>query len=405
MYRILFLLLAFILINTQPFYAQAQSVQIKNNLTFFSKGFLGVKNGLRYSNKAITKLDLGFNKENSSAQLAFNYDKNDNFTLDRSYLQYTSGIATFGIGAIDRNWSFSENTSLILSHNARPSKSIYLKFKNEFKNDWLPSKATWDLNLFNAFTEGSLNGSESMLLGIRTILSPIDGLDFELVQTSQWGGSEYNNGITALAAALLFDTNNGLNANINKMAGFGISYKIPRKILPLRIYGQLIGEDEAGSLPSCYNYLAGLEWEHTKTKYPSILGIEAIDTRMDTTEYGFCSPNTTYNNGTYSYTNYGKTMGAEIDTEGTSISLFVQSQISHNIKVEFEAKSVVINDSNWSGHRLSSDRQSGFISSLGLSWIKNNIKFNGDIYSQDFNLNKAKIKNGYGISFSSSIVF
>ena len=48
------------------------------------------------------------------------------------------------------------------------------------------------------------------------------------------------------------------------MAGFGISYLIPSNIMPLRIYGQAVGEDEAGNLPSCFAYLAGLEWSNTK---------------------------------------------------------------------------------------------------------------------------------------------
>ena len=76
-----------------------------------------------------------------------NYDGYNNFTLDGSYLQYTQGIATYGCGAVDRHWSFSENTSLILSHNARPSKSIYLKLENRFGYDWLPSKANWSLEV------------------------------------------------------------------------------------------------------------------------------------------------------------------------------------------------------------------------------------------------------------------
>ena len=112
-----------------------------------------------------------------------------------------------------------------------------------------------------------------------------------------------------------------------------------------------------------------------------------------------------YNNGTYNYTNSGKTMGAEIDTEGTSLSVFIRSEISQEINIEFTTKSVVINDNDWSKHRLSSNRQSGFISSLGVSWVKNNIRFNGDIYNQGFNLDKANIKSGLGVGFSSSILF
>ncbi len=402
MYRALFFIL---LINTQPIFAQTQSVQIKTDLAFFSEEFLGVKNKRRYSNKGITKLDLKYDRKNLSSQLSLNYNGDEKYTLDGSYLQYTAGIMTLGVGKVDRHWSFSDNTSLILSNNARPSESIYLKLENKFRYDWLPSKANWSLEVFNGFTEGSLNNSKSMLLGVRATFSPIENLDFELVQTSQWGGKDYNSSISALGSALIFDSNKDSNSNINKMAGFGISYSFPSNIMPLRVYAQAIGEDEAGNLPSCYGYLAGIEWTNTKIKYPTIIGIEALDTRIDATTNGNCGPNTMYNNNTYDYTNYGKTIGAEIDTEGTSLGLYIRSQISQKINIEFATRSVVINDNTWSGHRLSSNRQSGFISFLNVSWVKNNISFDGGIYNQDFILEKANIKSGYGVGVSSSILF
>ena len=103
-------------------------------------------------------------------------------------------------------------------------------------------------------------------------------------------------------------------------------------------------------------------------------------------------------------------MGTSIDTEGNSVGIYLRSQMSQKINTEFATKSVVINDNNWSGHRLSSNRKSGLINSLGVSWVKNNISFNGNIYNQDFNgniynqdfnLDKANIKSGYGVGFSS----
>ena len=405
MCRIIFLLLIFISNNTQPVYAQTQSVQIKTNLAFFSEKFLDVKNGFRYSDKGISELNIKSNTANSVSQLALNYDGYNNFTFDRSYLQYTKGIITYGVGKVDRNWSFSDHTSLILSNNARPSDSIYLKLENKFGYKWLPSNANWSFEAFNGFTEGSLNGSTSMLLGMRAILSPVVGLDFELVQTSQWGGKGYSRGISALKSTLAFDTNTSSNSNINKMAGFGISYTAPSKIIPLRIYGQAVGEDEAGNLPSCFAYLAGLEWKNTKIKYPTIVVIEAVDTRIDTTKAGNCGSNTMYNNNIYDYTNYGRTMGAEIDSEGTSLGLYLKSQISQEINIEYAIKSVIINDNNWSGHRLSSKRESGLINSIGISWAKSNFILMGNIYNQGLSLNKADINNGNGIGFTSSIEF
>tara|TARA_B110000908_G_scaffold80909_1_gene96951 strand:+ start:730 stop:1962 length:1233 start_codon:yes stop_codon:yes gene_type:complete len=403
--KLLALVFIFVSFSIHPIFAQKQTLRISTFLAYYSKHLLGLENSLRSSDNGISKFNIEYDTVNSVSQLTLNYDEYNNFTLDGSYLQYTKGIATFGVGKVDRHWAFSDNTSLILSNNARPSESIYLKLENRFRYDWLPSKAKWSFEVFNGLTKGSLNGNKSMLLGMRAILSPVEGLDFELIQTSQWGGNQYNNGISSLGAALFFDTNHGSNSNINKMAGFGISYLLPSNIIPLRIYGQAVGEDEAGNLPSCFGYLAGFEWSNTKTKYPIIVGIETIDTRINMTKNGNCGTNTMYNNNIYDYTNYRDSMGAEISTEGTSYGLYVQSQISQKINIQFTTKSVVINNSNWSDHLLSSKRQSGLINSLRVSWVQNNIRYNGDVYNQGFSLDKANIKSGYGAGFSASIIF
>jgi hypothetical protein len=405
MNKIWFLLLFSISVNGNPVHAQNQSFRVNTSLAYASESFLGLQNGLRPSESGIAKFNISYDLKDLSSQLSINYDEYNQFTLDGSYLQYTTGIATFGVGRIDRHWSFSEKTSLILSHNARPSKSIYLKLKNKFGYDWLPSKANWSFETFNGYTEGSLNNSKSMLLGLRAILSPVEGLDFELLQTSQWGGKGYSTGISALSSAIILDSNYESNSNINKMAGFGISYSIPSNILPLRIYGQTIGEDEAGSLPSCLSYLAGFELSYDKIKYPTIIGIETLDTRTYTSEHGHCGPNTMFNNNTYKYTNYGKVMGAAIDTESNSYELFGQSQISQKLNIKYSTKFVSINDNDWARHRLSSKHQSGLVNSLGATWSTNNISFSGNIYNQGFNLDKVGIKSGYGASLSVSTIF
>jgi hypothetical protein len=405
MYKLQFYLLFFICFNIHPIFAQDQKIHTNTSIASNSARFLGLKNNTRSSHKNILKFDINYVNKNLSSRLALNFDGDNNSNLDRSYLQFTSGIATFGIGTIDRHWSFSNNTSLILSHNARPSKSIYMKLSNNFRHNKLPSEANWSFEIFNGDTEDSLRSAKSMLLGMRATLSPISGLDFELVQTSQWGGAGYETGISALKAASILDTNDSVNYNINKMAGFGISYAIPNNIMPLRIYGQAIGEDEAGNLPSCYAYLIGFEWSNTKIKYPVTIGIEAVDTRSAHTSNGFCGPNTFYNNSIYDYINYGRLIGAEIGTESTSLELFGKSKLSQKLNIRYSTKLVTINDSNWSNHQLSSKRQSGLISSLGISWLKNKLSLNGDIYNQGFSLDKAAIKRGFGIGFSSSIKF
>ena len=149
-----FYLFIFITLYVEPGFSQNQTLKFSTQLTAQSKHFLGLQNNLRSSENSVAKFNINYASDNLSSQLTLNYDGTDNFILDESYFQYTSGIVTYGIGAIDRHWSLSNNTSLILSHNARPSQSIYLKLKNRFGYHWLPSKANWSIEAFNRYTKG-----------------------------------------------------------------------------------------------------------------------------------------------------------------------------------------------------------------------------------------------------------
>jgi hypothetical protein len=395
----------FLLLPTQPIFAQKTPLKINIDTKFQSNKYLGLEHKSSVPNKNAIKANIGYKFNKLSAQLAMNYAGSKKFNLDGSYIENTSGIATYGFGAVDRNWSYSKNTSLILTHNARPTKSVFIKLKDTLGYNWLPTKNNWSFELFNGFSDGSLNNESSMLLGARATLSLGKNFEFELLQTSQWGGKGYKVDLSALTAAIFADTNTSDNSNINKMSGFGFSYIIPENIIPLRVYAQAIGEDEAGNLPSCFSYLAGFEWSDISVKYPTTFNFEAIDSRVKETRHGFCGPNTMYNNNIYSYTNYGTVMGNAIDTEGTSLELFGDTQISKRVNIKYSTKLTTINDKSWHNHRLSTERQSGLINSISLSWRKNNITINGNIHHQDFSLDKANISKGFGFGLDTSVSF
>ncbi|MDC1434712.1 capsule assembly Wzi family protein, partial [Amylibacter sp.] len=281
---------------------------------FNSGNVLGVYNNLKPQNKSNINFNLEYSKRSLSSQLSLNFDDHDKLSFDNSYVNYEKGIANLSIGKVDRIWSFSEKSSLILSSNSRPLEALSLKLDNKFNTNWLPSSANWSVELINGSTKKSYNGKNSMLSGARFVISPSDKLNFEFLQTAQWGNQNDKLYSTNIDALLLANTNEGINANINKMAGFGISYSVPLNKNTYRFYGQAIGEDEAGNLPSCYAWMAGLELTVPKMKFPTILTIEAVDTRVKKTTNGHCGPNTMYNNNTYDYINYHTVLGVPIDT-------------------------------------------------------------------------------------------
>ena len=87
----------------------------------------------------------------------------------------------FGIGKINRNWSFSPNTSLILSQNARPTSSIYFKYAKVRKSDnkLISWAGPWSLDSFVSAPSSQNKIQNSKLLGVRTVIEPLHNLKFE----------------------------------------------------------------------------------------------------------------------------------------------------------------------------------------------------------------------------------
>ncbi|MDC0983429.1 capsule assembly Wzi family protein [Amylibacter sp.] len=405
MYKFLFLFITITLLNTKPLFSQNTGLMMSVGTSFNSKNTLGFYNSLKSQNKSNINSNLEYSNRNLSYQLSLNFNDHDKLKFDNSYVNYEKGIAKLSIGKIDRIWSFSKKSSLILSSNSRPFEAISINLENKFNTKWLSSPATWSVEVINGSTKNSLNGEHSMLSGARIIINPSEQLNFELVQTAQWGDHSDHLYSTNIDAMTFSDTNTGKSMNINGMAGLGISYSVPLHKNTYRFYSQAIGEDEAGNLPSCYAWMAGFELTAPEMKFPTTLTIEAVDTRIKKSTYGNCGPNTFYNNNVYDYINYDTVLGVPIDTEGTSLELFGQSQVNKNTSLNYSTKFLSINDKNYSEHRLSSKRSLGTITSLGIYWKKNGLELGGNIGYQNLILDKADVSNGAIFNIFSSIKF
>jgi hypothetical protein len=376
-------------------------INIQSNKSFSSNinknGFLDNSIGIQASK----------NFYNFKTNLALSITQSDKKYLlyDQSFLEYKHRNSTYGFGKINRNWSFSEHTSLILSNNARPSNSIYFLKKDSTSNGLLSSLVgPWSFETFNSVLSSSSRVKKPMLLGMRLIIEPYHNLKFELLKTSQWGGSGYSNSFSALSSAILGNTNESNNSNINQMAGFGMSFENNIIQMPNRTYVQIIGEDEAGSFPSCLIGLFGSNFT-LKNELFSEMGFEYVDTRIDTTEHGYCGPQTAYNNTDYPYTNYGKSMGASIDSEGKQYSVWATTKLSEKTSMNYSIKNITINDFNSLNHRLSNTKENGWVTSLGASWKLNSLNINGTLTYQNLNLIKAQHNEGLSLNISADYIF
>ena len=405
MYKFFFVFFSIALSSIQPLFSQTNNLKMSVGTSINSEHVLGLYNNLRTPNISNINFNLEYLKRNLSSKLSLNFDDYDQLKFDNSYVNYETGIANLSIGKVDRMWSFSEKSSLILSSNSRPFEAISINLENNFNTKWMPSTANWSFELINGSTRNSYNGKNSILSGARVVISPSEKLNFEFLQSAQWGDQNdklYSSNIDAL---LFGNTNDGKNSNINQMAGFGLSYSVPLNKNTYRFYSQAIGEDEAGNLPSCYAWMAGLELTAPEMKFPTTLTIEAVDTRVKKSTSGNCGANTMYNNGTYDYINYDTVLGVPIDTEGTSLELFGQTQVNKNLSINYSTKFLSINNKDYSQHRLSSKRRLGTLTALRVNWKKDGFELGGSIGYQDLILDKANISNGTIFSLFTSVKF
>ncbi|MGB3245531.1 MAG: capsule assembly Wzi family protein [Sulfitobacter sp.] len=323
---------------------------------------------------------------------------------DLSY-RFANDNWKIGAGQIQRHWSPSEHTSLILSRNAPAFPAAYIAKTNPTVTDLpvLRAFGPWEGEFLVGKTSDPSQPDNALFMGARFAFQPVRGLDVELVRTAQWGGDGQPSGLDVFWDVLTGNTNEGGSSAANQMAGLGLSYQLQRTTMPVRIYAQAIGEDESGGLPSCFMYLAGFEFETRIFGANSTVTLETVDTRVDETGGGFCGPNTAYNNTLYPYLNEGSVMGAAIDSESQSTKLYVTHELS-NMSVNWGIGYYKINDASNAAHRLSSTATSGVIVTLGASKEMFGGRVNGVLAYQGFDLDTADLDEGLrvGLNFSKS---
>lgn len=86
----------------------------------------------------------------------------------------------------------------------------------------------------------------------------------------------------------------------NQLAGFDFKFKLePTLGWPVSFYGQMIGEDESGYLPSANMFLGGVEGHHGWGKDAVNWYLEAHDTRTNMNRTGYSYWHHIYTDGYY----------------------------------------------------------------------------------------------------------
>lgn len=293
-------------------------------------------------------LYLSFSNINSNFAYKFKIihsEKDNKNYLDESFISYKYKNHVFTAGRINRWWSPSDSYSLIMSNSARPSMGI--EYKNyspiEPKRNLFKFFGYLNYEFFVNKLEKDREISNALLFGNRVTFKPHESFKFSLLRLAQFGGENRPTDSKTILKMLLGQDNTSANLSFteqpgNQLGGFDFVYS-PKKDKNLRIYGQMIGEDEAGYFPSRKMHLFGFKY-NLDSMSPTYISIDHIDTYSGIKNYS-------YNHSLYKsgLRYYGMPIGASIDADSEALK-FSLIKNYNLIDLEFSYSDIHLNKNN-----------------------------------------------------------
>jgi hypothetical protein len=216
---------------------------------------------------------------------------------------------------------------LILSNSARPTKGLEIRnyLPIEPKSKYLSFLGEVNYEIFLNRLEKNRTIPNALLFGNRVSIKPSEKLHISLMRLAQFGGDGRPTDSSTIVNMILGRDNTSENLTFeeqpgNQIAGFDVSYNLNDIIL----YGQLVGEDEAGLFPSRKLKLIGSSWSNEEKIIPIKISIDYIDTFSGINNY-------TYNHSLYKdgLRHYKIPIGASIDADSKSLATSIKTSFKN----------------------------------------------------------------------------
>ena len=260
-------------------------------------------------------------------------DREDTSELraDGSFVAGRFGNWQLGAGAMDRWWGPGHHSSLALSNNARPVVGLWFGRQTQYvpRSSWLNWIGPWDFQAFVGQLEQDRAVPDAKLVGGRLTFRPASFLQIGLTRLFQWGGEGRPDGLDSFGDALIGKDNGQQNTDpgddndpSNQVAGFDFRAGFPLLGVPTGFYGQFMGEDEAGGLPSKFSALVGFDALTGIGSGSQRFFLEGTDTVAGRaiSEARF---NTAYEHGTYrsGFRYYGRSLASTFESDARALTL------------------------------------------------------------------------------------
>jgi hypothetical protein len=208
-------------------------------------------------------------------------------------------------GQIPQYWGPGYEGSLIRSDVARPLTGLMLQRDSQDapKTWWMNWVGPWQYQISASQLSQYTAVPHTKIIGGRLSINPFSSLELGASRIIQWGGQGRPHSFGNFWDAATGNDNTAIgdpNEPGNQLAGFDFKYKLePTLGIPVSFYGQMIGEDEAGKLPSSNMYLLGIEGHQSWNKNAINWYIEGHDTRTDFKDKNYSYTHHIYTDGYY----------------------------------------------------------------------------------------------------------
>ncbi|MDC4626399.1 capsule assembly Wzi family protein [Acinetobacter baumannii] len=364
-------------------------------------------------------LEFNAGGENWDAKIRVNAEKDPQ--IDRGHDVNVEGSYVAGklwnqwlvAGQIPTWWGPGHDGSLIRGDASRPVYGVTMQraVQDAFENKWLSWIGPWQYQLFAGQLDDYKAVPHAKLLGMRVTARPVPALEIGASRAIQIGGDGQPDSFKAYWNAVI-GKDNGCTENScvgednasNQLAGFDARLQLqPLFNIPVSVYGQYIGEDEAGGLPSKKMYLAGADYSSMINNMPYQIYAEWADTRTNGDVRGISYNHHQYTDGYYQH---GFPLGHAMGGDGQMYSVGGDIRFDVMNRLSGRAMVVKVNQSNLAINKAFPKDDE--IKALDLTWthyIKPDLplKINGWVSDSDLEGNDAGASIGVEIPLERKI--
>lgn len=250
-------------------------------------------------------------------------DNGHDINVEGSYLAGKLWNQWLIAGQIPTYWGPGHDGSLIRGDASRSVYGFTMQRAEQkaFESKWLSWIGSWQYQIFTGQLDDYKAIPNTKLLGIRLTAQPLPYIELGASRTFQWGGEGRPESWNTLWEAIKGNDNveEGDVDRSNQIAGLDARLNLQQWFkVPMSLYGQFVGEDESGLLPSRKMYLAGVDYSSQVKNMPFQLYTEWADTRTNGDVLGYSYAHYVYTDGYYQH---GFPLGHAMGGDGQMYSL------------------------------------------------------------------------------------